>query len=275
MAGLPITVLVTTLNEAANIGACLESVAWAADRLVVDSGSTDDTPAIAARAGARVITHPYESAARQKNWALALVQHPWVLILDADEQVTPALAASIHAAVEADGPLDGYYLRRQSFFMGHPIRHCGWDRDRVLRLFRTARGRYDDRRVHELLQLDGQAGEFDAPLLHFTYRSFHDYLDKLDRYTERGADDLRAAGRKASLAALLCRPPARFLRMYVSQRGFLDGVPGLMVCGLAAGSVWLKYARLFEAARMAPGTASTAPEPPATTSARTSAKGAT
>lgn len=246
MPAVPISVLVTTYNESANIGACLESVGWAADRLVVDSGSTDDTAAIAARLGARVVTHPYESAARQKNWALALVQHPWVLILDADERVTPPLASAIRAVIEADGPHDGYYLRRQSFFLGHPIRHCGWERDRVLRLFRAGRGRYDDRRVHELLQLDGSVAELPPPLLHYTYRTFRDYLEKLGRYTERGAEDLRQAGQRPSLGALLVRPPARFLRMYVLQRGFLDGLPGLLVCSLAAGSVWMKYARLFE-----------------------------
>jgi glycosyltransferase involved in cell wall biosynthesis len=255
MSGVPLTVLVTTQNEAANVGACLESVAWAADRLVVDSGSTDGTQAIAERAGARVLTHPYESAARQKNWALDLVGHPWVLILDADERVTSPLAEAIRAVVAADGPRDGYFLRRRSFFLGHPIHHCGWDRDRVLRLFRAGHGRYDDRRVHELLQLDGSAGEIGPPLLHYTYRSFRDYLDKLDRYTERGADDLRAAGRRPALLALLVRPPARFLRMYVAQRGFLDGVPGFLLCALAAGSVWLKYARLFEP----PGGANDAP----------------
>jgi len=246
MTSVPLTVLVTTLDEAANIGACLESVAWAADRLVVDSGSTDGTVAIAERLGARVVTHEYESAARQKNWALDLVQHPWVLILDADERVTPPLADAARAIVTSAGPHDGYFLRRQSFFLGHPIRHCGWERDRVLRLFRTGRGRYDDRMVHELLQLDGTAGELPAPLLHYTYRTFHDYLEKLDRYTQRGADDLRRAGRRASLLALLLHPPARFLRMYVLQRGFLDGIPGFLLCALAAGSVWLKYARLFE-----------------------------
>ncbi len=250
MSSVPLTVLVTTLNEAANIGSCLESVAWAADRLVVDSGSTDRTVEIAEGMGARVVTHPYESAARQKNWALDFVRHPWVLILDADERVTPPLAEAIRAVLAADGPKDGYFLRRRSFFLGHPIRHCGWGHDRVLRLFRAGRGRYDDRLVHELLHLDGVAAELPAPLLHYSYRSFHDYLEKLNRYTERGADDLRRSGRRPSLAALLVHPPARFLRMYVMQLGFLDGVPGFMLCALAAGSVWLKYARHYDSPRV-------------------------
>jgi glycosyltransferase involved in cell wall biosynthesis len=246
MSRLPLSVLVTTLDEADNLPDCLESVRWADEILVVDSGSTDDTVALARRFGARVVVHPYESAARQKNWALPLLRHPWVLILDADERATPELAAEIEAVVRADGPLDGYVIRRRSFFLGHEIRHCGWERDTVLRLFRAGRGRYDDRLVHETLQLDGRAGRLRGALRHFTYRSFADYLERLDRYTSRGAADLRAAGRRRSVAALVVRPPARFLRMYLLQRGCLDGLPGLMVCTLAAYSVWLKYARLFE-----------------------------
>ena len=238
-------VLVTTYNEEENLPGCLESLAWTDDVLVVDSGSTDATVDVARRFGARVVLHPYESAGRQKNWALPQVRHPWVLILDADERVTPELSDEIQAILRHDGPLDGYFLRRRSYFLGREIRHCGWDRDRVLRLFRTARGRYDDRMVHETLQLDGRSGLLGAPLLHFTYRSLGDYLDKLGRYTARGAADLRRAGRRGSLAALLVRPPARFVRMYCLQLGFLDGAHGLVLCLLTAYSVWLKYAQLF------------------------------
>src|SRR5262245_26107693 len=215
---MPLSVLVTTRNESRNLPGCLESVRWADDLLVVDSGSTDSTCDIARAHGARVVQHPYESAARQKNWTLPLVERAWVLILDADERLSPQLADEVRAVVRADGPFDGYFLSRRSSFLGREIRHCGWDRDRVLRLFRTGRGRYDDRLVHETLELDGRAGELRGPLEHATYRSFRDYLDKLDRYTERGAADLRAAGRRPSWLDLLVRPPARFFRMYVLQR---------------------------------------------------------
>jgi len=241
-----LSVLVTTWNEARNLPGCLESVRWADELLVVDSGSTDSTREIAEASGARVLVHRYESAARQKNWALPQLRHPWVLILDADERLSPELQKEIQAVLSGDAPYDGYFLQRRSFFLGRQIRHCGWDRDRILRLFRNGRGRYDDRRVHETLQLQGRAGMLQAPLLHFTYRTFRDYLDKLERYSERGADDLRAAGRRPSVLDLLVRPPARFVRMYLLQRGFQDGIHGLLLCTLTAGSVWLKYARLFE-----------------------------
>ena len=244
----PLSVIVTTWNEAKNLPGCLESVRWADDLLVVDSGSRDSTVDIARGYGARVLAHPYDSAGHQKNWALAHVGRPWVLVLDADERPTPELAAEIREVVSRDGPRDGYYLRRRSFFLGHEIRHCGWEGDRVLRLFRAGRGLYDDRLVHETLRLEGREDHLLAPLLHYTYRTFSDYLDKLERYTARGAADLRGAGKRASLAALLLRPPARFLRMYCLQLGFLDGVHGLLLCTLSAHSVWLKYARLFEAA---------------------------
>jgi glycosyltransferase involved in cell wall biosynthesis len=241
-----LSVLITTYNEAVNLPGCLESVAWADEVLVVDSGSSDATADIARQAGARLLVHPYESAARQKNWALSHLRHPWVLILDADERVTGPLADEIRAVVGADGPCDGYFLRRRSYFLGREIRRCGWGRDRVQRLFRAGRGRYDDLLVHETLHLDGVSGRLRAPLLHFTYRTLADYLDKVQRYTARGAADLRRAGRRGSWWSVLVHPPARFVRMYVLQLGFLDGWYGLGLCLLSAYSVWLKYVQLFE-----------------------------
>lgn len=243
-----LSVIVTTWNESVNLPDCLESVGWADDVLVVDSGSTDDTREIAERFGARVLVHPYHSAGAQKNWALPYARSAWVLVLDADERVAPELESEILGVLRQDGPLDGYFLRRRSFFLGHPIRFCGWQNDRVLRLFRNGRGRYDDRLVHEKLRLDGPSGTLHAPLLHYTYRSFADYMDRLNRYSERGAHDLQLAGRKPSVWALVFRPPARFARMYLFQLGLLDGVWGLIVCTLGAYSVWLKYARVFEKA---------------------------
>jgi glycosyltransferase involved in cell wall biosynthesis len=250
---VPLSVLVTTYNEAHNIADCLAGVSWADEILVVDSGSRDRTREIAAQAGARVVEHPYESAARQKNWAIPQLRHSWVLILDADERVPPALAAEIRARIAEDGAAggaaDGYSMRRESTFLGVPIRHAGWGQDRVLRLFRRDRGRYDDVLVHESLELQGRAARLQAPLLHFTYRSLDDYLEKLGRYTARGAADLRTRGKRVSLATLCWRPPARFLRMYVLQAGFLAGGAGLVLCLLTAYSVWLKYAQRWEEQR--------------------------
>jgi glycosyltransferase involved in cell wall biosynthesis len=239
-------VLVITYNEAHNLADCLAGVTWAAEILVVDSGSGDGTPDLARSLGARVIEHPFESAGRQRNWALPLLRHSWCLVLDADERVTPELAAEIQARVRAGGPADGYTLRRRSTFLGTPIRHAGWGRDRVLRLFRRERGRYDDALVHESLVLAGACGDLSAPLLHYTYRSLDDYLAKLRDYTARGAADLQRLGRRPSLLTLLFRPPARFFRMYVLQSGFRDGIPGLLLCLLTAYSVWLKYAQRLE-----------------------------
>jgi len=253
-----LSVLVTTFNEAENLPACLEGVRWADEIIVVDSGSSDATGDIARSYGARVIEHAYESAARQKNWALPLTSHPWVLILDADERVPPSLAAEIRAVIARDGPADGYFLRRRSFFLQREIRHCGWGRDRVLRLFRRGRASYDDRWVHEALQLDGRAAALSTPLLHLTYRTLEDYLDKIRRYSVRGAADLRARGRRPSWFSTLVRPPARFVRMYILQAGFLDGAHGLILCLLTAYSVWLKYAQLHEPERIAIATDATA-----------------
>lgn len=273
MARSALSVLVTSQNEVRNLPDCLDSVRWADEVVVVDSGSTDGTVELALQHGARVLEHPYESAARQKNWALPQLRHPWVLILDADERVSPELAAAIQGVLAAGGPADGYFLHRWSFFLGRPIRHCGWDRDFILRFFRAGKGRYDDRLVHETLQLDGRSAHLNGALWHYTYRSFTGYIERLDRYTARGAADARAAGRRPSVGALLFRAPARFLRMYFLQRGFLDGVPGLMVCTLAAFSVWLKYARLFEDAGGALRASAPAASVPATAPPLPAARG--
>ena len=244
---VPLSVLVITRDEAQNIQECLASVAFADEILVVDSGSTDRTRELARAAGARVEEHPFESAGRQRNWALPLLEHSWCLVLDADERVTPELAREIERTVAADGPADGYTMPRRSFFLGTPIRHAGWGRDRVLRLFRRERGRYDDALVHESLELQGRRAELEGALLHYTYRTLDDYLAKLASYTARGAADLQRQGRRPSLPTLLLRPPARFFRMYVLQGGFLDGMAGLLLCLLTGYSVWLKYAQAREA----------------------------
>jgi len=244
---VPLSVLVITYNEAHNIQDCLASVAFAEELLVVDSGSTDGTRELARAAGATVVEHAFESAGRQRNWALPLLRHAWCLVVDADERVTPELEREIEGTVRADGAADGYLIRRRSFFLGTPIRHAGWGRDRVLRLFRRERGRYDDALVHESLELDGQRGELAGLLLHYTYRTLDDYLAKLASYTARGAADLQRRGQRPSLATLLLRPPARFFRMYVMQAGFLDGMAGLLLCLLTGYSVWLKYAQAREA----------------------------
>jgi glycosyltransferase involved in cell wall biosynthesis len=243
-----LTVLITTFNEEANIRECLESASFAKKIFVVDSFSTDRTTEIAREYTDWVVTHEYVTPAIQKNWALPHVDTEWVFILDADERISPELARRIREVLAAPTH-DGYDIRRRSYFFGRLINHCGWNRDRVLRLFRTKKGRYPDVHVHEAIQLDGTIARIDEPLYHHTYHSLEQYFGKFERYTTWAALDLSAKGGRASWWKLFFKPLARFLRQYVFQAGFLDGREGLVLCRLSAMSVFTKYAKLWELQR--------------------------
>jgi len=249
-----VTVVVAAKNEARHIRACVESAAtWAAEVLVVESGSTDDTAHIAAEAGATVFVHPFRTIGAQRNAAIARARHEWVLVVDADERVTPELAAAV-ARVVASPPAeqapDAYRVPRRNFFLGREIRHGGWERDRPVRLFRRAL-RYDERPVHEHVVTVAAPAALDAPLLHYTYDSLDQYFEKLERYSRWWAEQSREKGRRASTLDVFLRPPARFLTMYVVRLGFLDGAHGLVLAVLAAVSVAAKYARLWGLGRAA------------------------
>jgi glycosyltransferase involved in cell wall biosynthesis len=246
-----ISVLVPTLNEERNLAACLASVAWAEEIVVVDSESRDATTEIARAAGAHVLTRRFDDWSAQKNWALEHCTHDWVLCLDADERIGPDLAAAI-AALPAEPAAEGYRLRRANRFLGRPIRYSGWQDDRVIRLFRRGRGRFVGA-IHE--SVVGLTGVVDLPgaLDHEPYATWGDYERKLWRYARAGARAAFAAGRRVGPGAMLIRPPVRFLRMYVAQRGFLDGGAGLALCGLSAVAVFVKYALLWDATGRGPG----------------------
>ena len=247
----PLSVLVPTLNEERNLAACLASVAWADELVVVDSRSSDRTVDIAEAAGARVLVRSFDDWSAQKNWALAQCRHPWVLCVDADERVDSALAASI-ADLPPEPAADGYRIARRNRFLGHPIRHSGWQDDRVVRLFHRGRGRFEGA-IHESVVGLGRVDALDGALDHEPYATWGDYERKLWRYARAGARAAYAAGRRSGPWPMLIRPPARFLRMYLAQGGFLDGGPGLALCGLTAIAVFLKYAFLWDATRRGPG----------------------
>jgi glycosyltransferase involved in cell wall biosynthesis len=242
----PLSVVVPAFNEAPRIGACLESVRWADEVLVVDAFSTDGTVEAARKLATRVLQHEYVNSAAQKNWTIPQAAHRWILVVDADETVSPQLASEIRAVMERGPDCDGYVIRRVNHFHGKPVRHGGWGRDRVLRLFNREKARYQEKRVHAEVEVAGTVSELEHPLLHDTFRGFGDYLKKIDRYTRWGAEDLHRQGRRAGPADLLLRPAGRFAKRYLLQAGFLDGVEGLLISGLDTYSVFLKYARLWE-----------------------------
>lgn len=242
-----ISLIVTTLNEEDNLGRCLESARGAGEIIVVDSGSSDGTVRIAEEHGARIFRRDFVSNADQKNWAIEKASLEWILILDADEYMSDGLREEI-AGVTGDAAEDGFWLYRRNEFFGTVIRHCGWDRDKVLRLFRRGRGRYPERAVHEYLELDGDAGRLREKLDHVPYRDMDDYMYRMKRYARSGASELLAGGRRW-FPGIALRPPWRFFRMYVLQLGFLDGRAGLTLCRLAARSVFYKYMYLRQLVR--------------------------
>lgn len=244
-----LTVIVPTFNEEGNIRDCLESVAWADDRLVVDSFSTDRTPEIARELTDHVVQHEYVNSATQKNWAIPQATTDWVMVLDADERVTPELAARIRGILADGTEHDGFHIRRMTYFFGKLIRHCGWHKDYLVRLWRNGKGRYEDLEVHADVQVDGSVGTIRECFLHDTYRSFDHLLEKFGRYTTWSAMDLYKRGRKATWVNLTLRPLWRFFRMYVLRHGFLDGRHGLILCTVAAYSVFFKYAKLWDMRR--------------------------
>jgi glycosyltransferase involved in cell wall biosynthesis len=242
-----ISVIVTTRDEAANIGRCLASARGFGELIVVDSFSGDETVAIARRERVTVFQRPYMSPPDQKNWAVARARHDWVLVLDADEWLDDPLRAEI-AALDPGGRA-GFWIYRRSEYLGRPIRGCGWQRDRVLRLYDRRRGRYPAALVHEEVELDAPAGRLRARLHHRPYRDVAHHLAKIDAYTAKGARQALDRGLRAPWFHLLLHPPFRFIRMYLLQLGIRDGYPGLVLCLLGAASVFLKYARAWELKR--------------------------
>ena len=252
VARTPVSIVIPTRNEALQIGECVRGLAWAGEVIVVDGASADGTAESARAAGARVLNGARagtggQTIAAQRNAGIAAAAHEWVFALDADERIGPELAAELAATVAAPAH-EAYAVRRRNVFFGRTITRAGWGEDWVVRLFRRER-RFVERRVHEGLEPVADVGRLGAPLAHVPYRDLSHYLQKLDRYATWAAEDLAARGRRPRLSDLLFRPPARFARMYLLQLGVLDGWRGAVLCGLAAVSVFLKYARLWERSR--------------------------
>ncbi len=244
---MSLSVVVITRNEAANLRACLESVPFADEIVVLDSGSTDETVAIARECGARVTQiADWPGFGPQKNRALALATCDWVLSLDADERVTPELAAQIREAM-VSGVAAAYEIPRLTRFCGQWIHHCGWTPDRVLRLFRRGQARFSDDLVHErvLTELGTLRGRLTTPLLHESYPTPAHYWRKLEAYSQAWARQQQARGRRTSMARAGAAAIVAFLRSYILRLGFLDGAMGFAVCTMQAQAAFGKYFALY------------------------------
>src|SRR5262245_25139794 len=280
---VPISVLIPVKNEERNIAPCLESVAWAGEVWVVDSHSADATIAIAATMGAQVAQFEYAGGfPKKKNWALENLrfQYEWILLLDADERVTPELEREIREVFSREEKADGYYINRKLIFLNRWIKHCGWYPSWNLRLFKHRLGRYEkleaenventgDVEVHEHVLLDGRTAYLTQDLLHEDFKSIYHFIERHNRYSNWDArvyhnlangvdlsDSLGASLSGSPLqrkrfikrlwAQLPFRPLLRFLWMYVIKRGFLDGRPGLIFCTLMSMHEAVISAKIYE-----------------------------
>jgi glycosyltransferase involved in cell wall biosynthesis len=243
-----LSAIIITKNEADNIGACLDSVSFCDERIVVDSGSEDETAAIARAKGAQVVLNPWSGFGAQKNHALSLATGDWVLSIDADERVTEALARAIQNAM-AEGRADAYEMPRLSRFLGREMRHSGWYPDYVLRLFRRGSAHFSKDLVHERVICDGPIARLDEPLLHHPVRRVEDALARMDRYSTAGAEMLVSSGRRVSFASGIVHGAWTFVRTYLLRAGFLDGREGFLLAVANAEGTYYRYMKAWLAAR--------------------------
>jgi len=244
-AKLPLSLVVITRDAAIDIADCVASASFAAEVLVVDSDSRDDTVEIARRSGARVIEREWMGFGPQKQFAAGEAQNDWVLCVDADERVSPALAASIAMLFAAEAPRAcAYAIARRNRFLGRWLAHGEGYPDWTVRLFDRRRARWSDDPVHERVIAEGPVARLPGDLMHASAESLDAYIAKQNRYTSLQAAALHAKGSKAGAMHLALSPLARFLRFYVLKLGFLDGAAGFAHIAIGAFASFLKYAKL-------------------------------
>ena len=243
-----VTVCIITGNEEKNIRRCLESVRWADEIIVVDSLSTDKTCDIAREYTDRIYKHPWRGYVAQKALAKKYATMPWVMFIDADEQVSEPLRDEIleHLTKGVDNAYAGFDFPRMVWFLNRWIRHGDWYPDRKLRLFRSDRGVCGGTEPHDRIYVQGKVGHLKAPLFHFTYDDTDDQFETMNRFSRISANGMAHRSRAGIIFHLVFDPPFRFFRCYVLRRGFLDGVPGLVVAMTAAFGTFSKYAKLWE-----------------------------
>lgn len=243
---MPISLVIITLNEESNIRRCIESASFVTEVVVLDSGSTDRTQEIAEELGAKFVIEPWQGYAKQKQRAVDLASHDWVLSLDADEALSEEATASI--LKEFEKGLDkkiAYEFSRLSFHLGRWIRHGGWYPDRQTRLFNKSSAQWKQSEVHEHILAD-QKLRLKGDILHYVFRDLAHQVDTNNRYSSLGTEDLLRKGKKYSLFRLLTKPISKFVETYLFKKGFLDGMPGFLIAVSASYSIFLKYAKLYE-----------------------------
>ena len=239
-----LSVIVITKNEAESIKTCLESVRWADEIIVVDSGSTDDTVAICREYTDKVFITDWPGFGAQKNRALDLATGQWVLSLDADEHITPELRDEIQAAINDPGGNVAFRIPRLSSYCGRPMRHGGWWPDYVIRLLLRRHGRFSDDIVHERLVVNGPTGTFSNPIIHQAFENLEEVIQTMNNYSTAGARMMHKEERKAGLLTALSHGFWSFVHTYIVRAGFLDGREGFMLAVSNAEGTYYRYLKL-------------------------------
>lgn len=241
-----ISSIVITRNEEMNIAACLDTLTWTDEIIIVDAFSEDRTVQLAQNYPVRLYQRPWPGFSAQRSYALSLATHPWVLFVDADERISPALAAEIRSRTGDPGDYDGFLIPRRNFFLGKWIRNAGWYPDYQLRLFRADLARFTDREAHEHAVVDGAVGRLVEPIIHYSYRDLDHYLRKLIYTTSLEAREMQKQNSRFSFRECLTRTFFTFQDMFFQRRGYRDGMHGFLVCALSAFYVFLSHAKLWE-----------------------------
>lgn len=241
-----VSVIVITKNEAHNIEACLDSIRWADEIIIVDAESLDQTIEIAKKFTGKIYARPWMGFAAAKQFAVEQTRNEWVLWLDADERVPPELAEEIRQVLTSHPDAAAFTVARRAYFLDRWIKHSGWYPGRVARLFRKGKARFNSATVHEGLEIDGSIGQLKNDLLHFTDPNIYHYFAKYNRYTTLAATESFEKKKRAHLSDLLIRPMWQFVRMYVIRLGFLDGMQGFLLALFSSSYVFTKYAKLRE-----------------------------
>ena len=239
------SVVIVTKDEEKNIEDALKSAADATEIIVVDSFSSDRTVEVSRLYTNKIFQHPWQGYSRQKQKAVDYAEGPWVLILDADERLTPELKKEILQVIEGT-ECAGFYIPRKNFFLGKWIRHSGWWPDHTLRLFRKDKAFLEDREVHEKVIVNGPAGYLKNPLEHYTYRTIADFLKKMDNYSTLAAREVLKTSGVPGILGVVSKPFFTFIKMFVLRLGFLDGAHGLILAVLYSYYTFLKYIKVWE-----------------------------
>jgi glycosyltransferase involved in cell wall biosynthesis len=242
---IPVSVAIITRNEEENIRDALESVTDFEDIVIVDAFSEDRTADICKEFNCRVYQQEWQGYARQKQIAVNYAKNQWVLILDADERVTPELRSEIETAIKG-GEFSGFYIPRKNFFLGKWIKYSGWWPDHTLRLFRKDVSHMEQREVHEKVSVDGAVGYIKSPLEHYTYRTISGYIKKMDNYSTLSAREMQDKDKFFAFFSALFSPLVVFFKMYFLRQGFRDGKHGYVLAVLYSLYTFLKYVKVLE-----------------------------